>query len=45
MAALLAALIDSAEVVLVGIWVIAMDFKDLRNESPAGPSFKLHDNV
>ena len=36
---------DGTEVVLVRIGVVAMDFKDLGNESSAGPSFELDNNI
>ena len=38
-------LIYRAEFVFVGVGVISMDFEHLRNETPTGPPFELHDNV
>ena len=39
------ALKDDAEVVLVEVGVIAIDFDDLRNKTSAWSAFELHDNV
>src|SRR5580698_8385096 len=38
-------LVYSGEFEFVGVGVISMDFKNLRNKTPAGPPFELHYNV
>jgi hypothetical protein len=38
-------LVDGGEVVFVGVGVIPMDFKHLRNKAPTGPPFELNYNV
>ena len=42
---LLAALVDYAEVVLVQIGIVAIDFDHLGNKAPAWSPFELHDNI
>ena len=42
---LLAALVDYAEVVLVQIGIVAIDFDHLGNKAPAWSPFELHNHV
>ena len=42
---LLAALVDCAEVVLVQIGIVAIDFDHLGNKAPAWSPFELHNNI
>ena len=42
---LLAGLIDDAEVVLVQIGIVAIDFDHLGNKAPAWSPFELHDDA
>ena len=42
---LLAALVDYAEIVLVQIGIVAIDFDHLGNKAPAWSPFELHDDA
>jgi hypothetical protein len=37
--------VDGAEVEKIGVRVIAVDLEDFRDESPAGPSLDVNDDV
>ena len=42
---LLTALVDYAEIVLVQIGIVTIDFDHLGNKAPAWSPFELHDNI